>query len=248
MTVKFEIGMARIVEAWQKSPRLAVQVALDRIADFVEERRLGIRTAAHIPIEKLIADPKDNHDYTPTSIRALRKLFGQLEWERGREVLLDYGCGMGRAVAIASEYPFRRIAGIEISPALIKIAQRNAAAFRGRQQCRDITFWNGSAEQFPIPADASVLFFFNPFEGRVLTQVLARIQESMAANPRRLQIVYVNPVHISKLENQYPWLKPRARFSFEHECILYDSGPPTPSNGAPADSTQECDPTVCLMK
>ena len=228
--------MSRILEAWHKGPWLAVQAAFARVSDFMEEQRLGIRTEAHIPIETLTRNSEDNHDYTPTGIRALRRLFGQLELTGGRDVLVDYGCGMGRVVTIASEYAFQRIVGVEISPALIEVARRNVATFKGTRHCRDIAFWNGSAEQFPLPPDASVLFFFNPFEGRVLGELLARIQNSMKANPRRLQIVYVNPMHICKLEGQYSWLKPRVRFSFEHECVIYDSGPIANLDEIAADS------------
>ncbi len=217
--------MSRIYEAWQKSPLLAAKVAMDRVAEYIEERRLGIRTAGHIRIESLVENPRENHDYTPTSIRALRRIFDHAGIAPGSETLVDYGCGMGRVLAIACEYPFRRALGIEISPDLVRIAQRNLARFRGNRKCTHVEFWTGSAEQFPIPPDATFFFFFNPFGGDVLTRVFSRIGSSFRDHPRRLRIVYVNPHAFQRIAPDYPWIRISSTFSFEHECIIYEAGP-----------------------
>ena len=38
---------------------------------------------------------------------------------------IDLGCGKGRAVAVATEYPYASIAGIELSPGLARRARSN---------------------------------------------------------------------------------------------------------------------------
>jgi SAM-dependent methyltransferase len=39
---------------------------------------------------------------------------------------IDLGCGKGRALLVASEFPFRAIIGVELSSRLAEIARRNA--------------------------------------------------------------------------------------------------------------------------
>src|SRR6516225_8353137 len=40
---------------------------------------------------------------------------------------VDIGCGKGRALMVASAFPFRRLVGVEISPELCEIARANTA-------------------------------------------------------------------------------------------------------------------------
>src|SRR5579863_10298253 len=40
---------------------------------------------------------------------------------------IDLGAGMGRAVLLASEMPFREVIGVELNPTLARIARRNLA-------------------------------------------------------------------------------------------------------------------------
>jgi hypothetical protein len=76
--------MKRLCRAFRKSPWLGVKVVADRAVDWVEERRLGIHTGGLIPIETLMEDWEGNHDYAPTSIRALRKFFAAVILSRAR--------------------------------------------------------------------------------------------------------------------------------------------------------------------
>jgi hypothetical protein len=41
-------------------------------------------------------------------------------------IFMDLGCGKGRALIVASEWPFRQILGVELSPRLARAAQKNA--------------------------------------------------------------------------------------------------------------------------
>jgi SAM-dependent methyltransferase len=57
-----------------------------------------------------------------------------VRWRRSRPVapideftFVDLGAGMGRAMLLASEYPFRSVVGVELNPTLARIARKNAA-------------------------------------------------------------------------------------------------------------------------
>jgi SAM-dependent methyltransferase len=215
--------LKRFHKALQKSPQLAAKVLIDRVADRIQEQRLGIRSSGFIPIETLIKDWNGYHDYAPTSIHSFRAFMRAAEIVEGRDVFVDYGCGMGRTLVLASEYPFRKCIGVEISKTLAAIARENLAKHRGRRQCHDIQVWCGSAEHFELPCDASVLYFFNPFHGTPLTGVFDRIDQSLAACPRRIQIIFNNPVHFLPIAHRYSWLVAKQSFSFEHDCIVYEN-------------------------
>ena len=45
---------------------------------------------------------------------------------------VDVGAGMGRAVLLAAELPFKAVVGVELNPTLAGIARRNAAMWRRR--------------------------------------------------------------------------------------------------------------------
>jgi len=106
---------------------------------------------------------------------------------------VDLGAGMGRAMLLASAYPFRSIVGVELHPNLARIGRRNLALWRaaGRSRvslcmhCRD-------AADFPLPSGPCVAFLFNPFHAPVLRRVLRAWRRSLANRPGELDILYVN--------------------------------------------------------
>jgi len=106
---------------------------------------------------------------------------------------IDLGAGMGRAMLLAAEFPFRAVVGVELNPTLARIGRRNMALWRKagralapmRMVCRD-------AADFPLPAGPCVVFLFNPFGAPVLRRVLSSWNRSMAGRERQLDILYVN--------------------------------------------------------
>jgi hypothetical protein len=103
---------------------------------------------------------------------------------------VDFGSGKGRALLLASEFPFRRILG----PELHTIAEQNIQRYRSTtQRCRDIQSLNVDFADHMLPSEPSILFFFNPCRTRVLAAVVAGIGRSLVVHPRPLYIAYVAP-------------------------------------------------------
>lgn len=50
------------------------------------------------------------------------------------------------------------------------------------------------ATQYVLPKHDAVLFFYNPFEAPVMKRVLANVQRSCAEHPRKVVLVYDNPL------------------------------------------------------
>jgi predicted RNA methylase len=106
---------------------------------------------------------------------------------------IDFGAGMGRAVMLAAELPFRQVVGVELNPVLTRIARRNLAVWRAsgralapmRMLCRD-------AAEFRFPSSPCVAFLFNPFGAPVMKRLLRAISSSFASRAGQLDLLYVN--------------------------------------------------------
>jgi SAM-dependent methyltransferase len=112
-----------------------------------------------------------------------------------RCTFVDLGCGKGRPILVASEFPFRDILGVELSPDLATVAERNAAIiaerFPGRTPIRIAV---GDASSFPIPSGDVVLFLYNPFGAELVAKVAQRVEAALRTEPRSIYIVYYNPI------------------------------------------------------
>jgi len=117
--------------------------------------------------------------------------------------LVDLGAGMGRAMLLAAELPFREVVGVELHPTLARIAQKNLirwrAAGRARAPMRVVC---GDAVEFNFPAGPCVAFLFNPFGTPVMRRLLAAWRKSFAGRGGQLDILYVNNEHENVLEVQ----------------------------------------------
>jgi hypothetical protein len=116
---------------------------------------------------------------------------------------IDFGAGMGRAVMLASELPFREVVGVELNPTLAGIARKNLALWRKagralapiRMVCRD-------AADFRFPEGPCVAFLFNPFGAPVMRRLLGAMATSFAGRAGQLEILYANNEQESVLRRQ----------------------------------------------
>jgi SAM-dependent methyltransferase len=116
--------------------RKAAERLIVKTRDLIYDLRHRVRTRGVVPIAEL-GLTLDSIQYEGIAPKTLRKAIAALGPVNGY-TFVDLGSGMGRAVLVASEFPFRRIVGVEIVPELHAIASRNVRQYRGRQQCRDI--------------------------------------------------------------------------------------------------------------
>ncbi len=120
-----------------------------------------------------------------------------------RTVFLDVGAGKGRAVLLASEYPFLRVEGIELNAGLAAIAEANAARWRKDARANSlspITVHHADATSHPLPPEAILAFLFHPFELPVLRRFLRHVEASLTLHPRPFDLIYVNAEHDSYLD------------------------------------------------
>lgn len=129
------------------------------------------------------------HGYSKTDEAHAKAIFETLGIDSKRR-LLDVGCGKGAFLRVASKYPFGRIAGIEIDPALVKIAQKN---FRRLGLEDSVQVYCSDALRFERYGEFDMFYFFNPFEKEIMSEVLAMIQGSKGDH-QEYHIILHNPV------------------------------------------------------
>ena len=106
---------------------------------------------------------------------------------------IDAGAGMGRALLLASEFPFRKVIGVELNPTLARIARRNVAHWKAEGKAyAPVRVICGDAVELKIPSGPCVLFMFNPFGAPVLRRLLKTWCKNLAGREGQFDILYVN--------------------------------------------------------
>jgi Histone methylation protein DOT1 len=163
------------------------------------EWRNGIRTSGVVDLADLGVAGPDRVAYKPAPWLLLRRALPRRA-VRPDDVFVDLGSGMGRAVfQAARHYPFRRVIGVEIAPALHRVAESNIGRNRHRLRCRDVALVCSDVLDFPIPDDVTVVFLDNPFTGGLFGTVLERLLASVDRRPREVTVVYFNPVEHERM-------------------------------------------------
>jgi SAM-dependent methyltransferase len=133
--------------------------------------------------------------YQPTDPALFREMLGHLNIDFREFVFIDIGSGKGRALLMATDYPFRRIVGIELLPGLHRVAQENIGKYQSpSQQCFAVESICGDARNFELPAEPTLLYLFSPLPEPAFVQFLANLEESLHDHPRPLVLIYHNPL------------------------------------------------------
>ena len=136
-------------------------------------------------------------------------------------LFIDLGSGKGRTLLMASDYPFRKIMGVELLPELNQIAQENLRKYSSvDQKCQVLESICGDACEFQFPAEPIVLYLFNPVSESGLGRVIGNLERSLIENPRRVLVLYHNPEHEEILANNAQLKK----IGGTHQYAIYEAG------------------------
>jgi SAM-dependent methyltransferase len=165
-------------------------------ADYDWDKRVNTTSAAVGWRDRLLG--VFHSPYQPTEPELFREMLDALAQRTKLQfsdfTFLDLGSGKGRTLLMASEYPFRRIVGVELLPSLHETAQENLSRYKGESQ-RSFTLESicADATQFPLPEGPLVLYLFNPFPESGLRRVIAKLEQSLRDHPRVVYVLYHNP-------------------------------------------------------
>lgn len=158
--------------------------------------------------------------YQPTEPAAFHQMIDAIPVPVNGFTFIDLGSGKGRTLIMASDYPFRRIIGVELLEELNEIAVRNIARYRNdRQQCFAIESHTGDARHFDFPSEPTVLYLFNPFPRHIWRELLANLHRSLLAAPRPAYVIYHNAVHEDILAAE-SWLNELGR---TNQFVIYEA-------------------------
>jgi len=137
--------------------------------------------------------------YQPTESALYHEMIAALAEQAGFDfpafTFVDLGSGKGRTLLMASDYPFRRIVGVELLPTLHHEAQENLGKYQNEsQRCFALESICADATEFSFPTDPLVLFLFNPFPESGLRTVIANLGNSLREHPRKIYVIYHNPL------------------------------------------------------
>jgi predicted RNA methylase len=110
-----------------------------------------------------------------------------------KTTFIDVGAGMGRAVLLASEMPFRQVIGVELQSTLVRIARRNLTAWRkAGRAIAPMRMVQADGVEFAWPAGPAVVFLFNPFGAVVMRRLLRALARTYRDRAAQIDVLYVN--------------------------------------------------------
>ena len=166
-------------------------------ADYDWDHRVNTTSGAVAWRDRLLG--QFHSEYQPTEPAAFHEMLDALQEQSQIDLcaftFVDFGSGKGRTLLMASDYPFRRIVGVELLPALHQVAVENLQKYtRDSQKCFALESICGDATAFPFPDDPLVLYLFNPLPEPGLRRVMANLGQSLRAHRRPVYVLYHNPL------------------------------------------------------
>lgn len=210
---------------------LAYKPERDRTFD----RRFGTDTGGSVATSELgILDRPTREQailYLPSPPGVTRWMLRNVGVAPAQCTFVDLGCGKGRVLLIASEWPFKRILGVEISETLAAVARDNARRVCEAEPARTpVEVECVDAAAFVIPDGDLLLHLYHPFESDLLAKVLSRLETSWRARPRRVVVAYLLYAAavdgVRTVFGRHRWLKPsghEASILGQYDWLFYVS-------------------------
>jgi len=134
--------------------------------------------------------------YQPTEPALFHEMLAGLCINFEEFIFVDVGSGKGRTLLMASDYPFRKIIGVELLPDLARIAQQNIQLYSSpKQRSFNLISVCGDACEFQFPAEAAVVYLFNPLPKAGLERLIGNLAQSLKEHPREVFVLYHNAEH-----------------------------------------------------
>jgi precorrin-6B methylase 2 len=171
-------------------------IFIAKVDDRNYDKRNSTDTASHILIPELeISDAEAREHANPYRTlpeRFIRYLISHLDINYQEYDFVDIGCGKGRVLLVASNFPFRSICGIEASQTALKIAEKNIRTYRcADQKCFNIQIRNVDVRYFEPPTANTVYYFFESFHADMLGTVLTKIASKLRGQGKMIYVVCI---------------------------------------------------------
>jgi hypothetical protein len=149
--------------------------------------------------------------YYPTPAHVILALIEHARLS-ANDVFYDLGAGLGRVVLLVGLLTAARARGIEFEPAYCAYAQQCTHSLRLSR----VTFYNVDARTADY-TDGTVFFLYTPFTGRLLQEVLAKLQHEAHSRP----IMLATYGACTRDVMQQHWLQLTAQQTFGHDTLAF---------------------------
>jgi len=168
-----------LARCWPPRRRLLAELERQRLGDEAWDREHGVDTGVPSGVA-----PDHFHD-------AMRSLAVPFE----TFTFVDFSSSKGKALLLASEFPFREIVAIQETRPMHEAVIENIRRYRGGSpHCTRMRSVCCDPRRFQLPLTPVVCFFsFNPVAPPPLRRVLARIHGSVRLRPRPAYVVCAYP-------------------------------------------------------
>jgi SAM-dependent methyltransferase len=194
------------------------------------DKLYGIETSSRVRRFRLMTGDSEtdgaNNGYGGSQPSIVRKSLEALPPLRDAS-FIDIGAGKGRVTAIATEYEFQRVIGVELSAALCRVMEKNSARMARDFPTRPrVEVVEGDASRPELPATGDlVIYLCNSFRAPLVARLVEHLHSvSAAASDRKLFFIYYNPVHSHILDADPAF----ARYSAEWHKFSPEEAASTP--------------------
>jgi len=137
----------------------------------------------------------DTYENSPNSVYYQTMPFRQVQkyfegYVNPDDVFLDAGCGKGYMLYCAKRLGYSDVSGFEINEKLINVARKNLR----KLDIKGVNIIRADAKDFTDLDRYNVIYLFNPFYAYVMKRFVQNIVNSLRRAPRKLLIIYANPV------------------------------------------------------
>lgn len=190
----------RLEKRLRQAPPAAEILSWQPTAEHEFDRRFGVDTSGLVwGADLKTGSPSDawNTAYYGIGPSVFHRVIAQVPEPLRTATFIDLGCGKGRAVLLASEYPFAQAIGVEIAPALHRIAVENVSRYKtvceaeGRR-IAPMRVLLEDAANYRFPSGPLVVYLYHPFCRPVLDKVLHNLEHSLREEPREAAVIYIN--------------------------------------------------------
>lgn len=162
------------------------------------DKLMRVETAGPLDHGALGLDRRHGNEYVASPWHYLRSILPVHEVSSD-DVFIDFGSGKGRVLIVATEYPFRRVIGVDLHQHLNAVARSNLDKNRYAKRASSYEIIDANVLDYEIPDDVTVVYMFNPFVGSIFQHVIDGLVSSLKSRPRQLRIIYYRPVMHSYL-------------------------------------------------
>jgi SAM-dependent methyltransferase len=191
----------------------ASKTAPNRDAIHPFDEKYGTDTGGYLGPEELVTGQTNdalNYGYSAIApsvfreaCRRWRDTLGAVSGKIEAYSFVDIGAGKGRAVFLAAELPFRKVIGVELSPHLARVAERNLARWQQVTRSKaNVRIVQQDALQFRWPRPPLLVYLYNPFDCSLLAQLTEKLAAIADSRSGLVDLLYVNPTCTDTLTTQ----------------------------------------------